>query len=757
MFLWIGNSFKAFVDAIDEQSQYADSEGLMWDRFGGLIMYACSVYGLSTLFVALILNRTAIIALTNLRGRASQAGFAGFLARREWLKVALLAFLRLVVVATLSVSVCQVLVALSVKKQFEHPELLLRLTRAIPLDWFNYDPLRYDWEDYMSMPQDEVRFGPTTKMLWPIFWSVSFSLFVETFASAINGNKPFLEGGITLFELSLAFQEMSLGFFFLREHTAAKRPSEAVLMVALFSLADNITNHLGALLYDNKYRLVPLTFLNFWFVWYFVSTITSGPEMVFAFPYNILLTYWGLVLVLVIISICVGIFLLAMVVKGQRLLDLNYASYFFDAEETSEFFSKHLNVSLRQDFYTAAINVSLYALTLAGNSSYITEYSVMRAPSRNWLEQDLWAKVQAAFGTDKLSEQSQHVQNGKVLEFLRDNNLSGYGNIISTPPERMISGSDTAKPSGEQVSTMRVKFVYLREIARRFGQLVWLLMYKSLIRQVIPRAFKRYVLGREIAICDSHKSETEEQFQARKLAAPKYIQHLVTRREEKSRGFNLGEISDEELSLQYARILQEQELDEEDDSPDFAELDFAAVDLDYESESDVESIDLTLGQVVRASGRSQGLGSTNSSTANFASSVLPINELLTSDAFLELVDHHEILQQHLQFAAGDGVLTRARYRAINHHSVPQDESQALLQLLLSTRHQNPRPADYDDEDIDPRLACVVCQVKPREIITWPCKCFAICESCRLSLASKGMEGCVCCRRDVEGVLKVFLP
>lgn len=81
-----------------------------------------------------------------------------------------------------------------------------------------------------------------------------------------------------------------------------------------------------------------------------------------------------------------------------------------------------------------------------------------------------------------------------------------------------------------------------------------------------------------------------------------------------------------------------------------------------------------------------------------------------------------------------------------------DETDRFIQLLVEQRLR-PKPQDH----VDLRLDCVICQVNPREIITWPCKCFAICEGCRLALVSKGMDGCVCCRREVGGVSKVFIP
>lgn len=109
-----------------------------------------------------------------------------------------------------------------------------------------------------------------------------------------------------------------------------------------------------------------------------------------------------------------------------------------------------------------------------------------------------------------------------------------------------------------------------------------------------------------------------------------------------------------------------------------------------------------------------------------------------------------------------GIMTRSRFQATREQVNPQalqDGGLKLLQLIISKRadHET-RIHNYEgDQELSSRFSCVICQTNVREIITWPCKCFAICESCRLSLVAKGIEGCVCCRSDVEGVSKVFIP
>ncbi|AJS88176.1 conserved hypothetical protein [Saccharomyces cerevisiae RM11-1a] len=57
-----------------------------------------------------------------------------------------------------------------------------------------------------------------------------------------------------------------------------------------------------------------------------------------------------------------------------------------------------------------------------------------------------------------------------------------------------------------------------------------------------------------------------------------------------------------------------------------------------------------------------------------------------------------------------------------------------------------------ESDFD--LSCAVCKVNERNTVLWPCRCFAICEDCRISLGLRGFSTCVCCRSKVHGYCKV---
>ena len=57
-----------------------------------------------------------------------------------------------------------------------------------------------------------------------------------------------------------------------------------------------------------------------------------------------------------------------------------------------------------------------------------------------------------------------------------------------------------------------------------------------------------------------------------------------------------------------------------------------------------------------------------------------------------------------------------------------------------------------ESDFD--LSCAVCKVNERNTVLWPCRCYAICEDCRISLGLRGFSTCVCCRSKVHGYCKV---
>ncbi len=122
------------------------------------------------------------------------------------------------------------------------------------------------------------------------------------------------------------------------------------------------------------------------------------------------------------------------------------------------------------------------------------------------------------------------------------------------------------------------------------------------------------------------------------------------------------------------------------------------------------------------------------------------------------------------------VLTSTRYRPRGIPNPPgqgpltaDDEAEILEHLILSRRAQQGAPRASSSQNRPEAWAegaeglgadgpqCVVCQTSPRTILVWPCRCLSLCEDCRVSLAMNNFGSCVCCRRDVLGFSRIYVP
>ncbi|GEQ71389.1 hypothetical protein JCM33374_g5072 [Metschnikowia sp. JCM 33374] len=373
-----------------------------------------------------------------------------------------------------------------------------------------------------------------------------------------------------------------------------------------------------------------------------------------------------------------------------------------------------------------------------------------------------WNKAFGNSLSECLTPRNPHVlsdaeQSHKILHFLNENSICGYNNIINKPSKRLISGSDQLVDQHTQrVGSMKLRLTYLRETLLRLFQLVkWALV------EVLYYWPKNKLFGKKSTNKAAQEESTQE-FETRRRHAPAFIRHLLSRNVPGNEDVLVASMEYMNDTGVESPSETSQYLIEEDDSPDFELLEEIGEDSEAESEveSDVELIDFTV-----HTPRSREANPT--STGVFIS---PITELMTPDNFIELFQHKEILHHHLQYEYSErGMMTRSRYRALSGEQIPKDQTAELIDLILAKRRAEGQKeakkstvqTEVDDidgiDDLDPRIACVICQTEPRTLITWPCKCFAICEGCRVSLVAKGMQGCVCCRQDVEGVSRVFLP
>lgn len=734
---WI---FEALVSAVKESGELSV---LDWDRFGPVLTYCCSTYGLACLIMAFILNRTLILASVNTTrlqmgtvnrnlgaGATPSSRSSGTTGQRfEIVKKVTSIALRLAAIGTLLYNCFNVLVMLDfIWKSNNFDENVDNwFSRGVSylLRGFTYSPDYYYSNKYMSTPKDQVQIGPTTDMYWPVFLGYCWLLFVETFISVMQGRKPYNEAGITIFEHSFAFHQSrsKTGFLFGGRRIHA-RPTEQVLICSLYLIANHLNIQIGGAINNNRYRLIPLTIFGASFMVYIYKSVLLGN--IFEFSFVIISAFIPQFLFLGVIIICTLICSLAFMVNGFQLTNLNYASFFQLAEGEQEtdnddsqfvnFLSKNLNIQLSDDFYTSLLNLGTLMISVAGKSCYIKELGIVTVTDETWLEKSIWEKLLATINLDTKKHGSNSMS---VFKYLKGKNISGYANLIKSPSERLLKGQSLREyelsmnsSKYDEHSVMKRRIMFVSELFDNLIQLFSGLARKTwrLIRRApsdekdIPVFLQRFI-----------QPKTDDDLQSI-IGMSKY--QLV----------NVDDLDENELSIQLL-CLKDSEFSEIDNSNDYFQEDYISEQLDIEL--DLELVD------------------------GFA-----FEELMSSpQEFMDLVGSGQELRYRM---SSDAVMTRSVFNKLSQN---ENETTKLMELIVEKRRQQlealqKREGEDEDEVEDfssSRYDCVVCQVNPREIITWPCKCFAVCELCRLSLVTKGMEGCVCCRKNVEGVTRVFIP
>ncbi|KAF8868869.1 hypothetical protein BD779DRAFT_824016 [Infundibulicybe gibba] len=115
-------------------------------------------------------------------------------------------------------------------------------------------------------------------------------------------------------------------------------------------------------------------------------------------------------------------------------------------------------------------------------------------------------------------------------------------------------------------------------------------------------------------------------------------------------------------------------------------------------------------------------------------------------------DGGEVVLAHM-IHRESGPLTRRRYAGLV--SPRRGDGAAGVKGEIYT------PPLKSQEDLESmRRLCVICICEAREVICWPCRCLAMCDGCRETLATRGAPAkhrCPCCRRNVEGYSRIYIP
>lgn len=193
------------------------------------------------------------------------------------------------------------------------------------------------------------------------------------------------------------------------------------------------------------------------------------------------------------------------------------------------------------------------------------------------------------------------------------------------------------------------------------------------------------------------------------------------------------EEQDGELIINYKRLLTGQLMSDENDSEFEEEEEETEIEEDQDDEIPEENAFADLLQ-----------------PDDLYSLLLPDKD--SDDSFKEILACH--LSRDLKGERNP--ITRSQFGRQS-----QSEHAKLIDVIMEqrkgafTKSEDNKTSEFLDEY--KQYTCVICQSNPRQIILWPCTCFAICSNCRLTLVLRNFENCVCCRQPIEGYSKVYMP
>ncbi|ODQ65110.1 hypothetical protein NADFUDRAFT_46867 [Nadsonia fulvescens var. elongata DSM 6958] len=553
----------------------------------------------------------------------------------------------------------------------------------------------------------------TALMFRGLYYSICYSHFIDLFTSVVQGHIPSSETGMTLFEYSIAFQEAQM----------ASKLTPEILMICLISSSSQILLHMMGIFNWLGYRLIPSTYFGLSFLSYFGYKIYKG--RVFGFPLVCIFGFLPQLTTLFVIIICLFIHRLARLFAGRDSLRTSIAA----------------NVTLNDDFYSTLTKVGVLAMTSGAIATYMSEMPSIALPKYTYLE-----LKPLGLGT-------------KVIPRGR-----GYRTEIQSCPD-----IDKAAEVDAQLTLVFSTLFRIKTTAMLIFDLI----------RVIWRVIKNLVWHAPPSHKDSDNAK--EALTVMKLLGINAYQRFEDgsiRYDELLMGRDLPEIDDDEEWKPHS-----QTSDDDDDE-------YSSDDERYELESDLdEGITTPVTMVNNPSNYSSTSGYMASSMSCDSSpsiekpvpiqrqkshTAMELVPLLASsvDGVLSLLDssHNQTLLNHVNYR-GKVPLTRSSYNSMLKNSssrygigikdgLETENDRILLDVIRQRRFNDDTTTisgSQKDRNSSTAMLCVVCQANDRQVILWPCRCLALCEQCRLILASQSFNGCVCCRREVEGFSQIFIP
>ncbi|KAK2807277.1 hypothetical protein FQN49_008785, partial [Arthroderma sp. PD_2] len=279
-------------------------------------------------------------------------------------------------------------------------------------------------------------------LLWPAFLRLCLGHFIDSLSAALQGRPLATEGGMSIFELSLAFAEAeiqiirSIGLEFLGltksgagvsvEGTAGGDTASAIplfskdrvlerlnvtpelLVIALIACCNSLaTNVLDVFGKQSQYRLLNTTFWGLCFmgsmVWSFLkSYLDSNDAGLLNFPTVCIVGFVPHLLMLIGILTCLSIYTIALLLTAYSLpAILPHPTSFWERlslahgnmQGSSQIQNTRLN--MHDDFYATLVRIGYAALSAASEAVFLNEGKSVIVRKMTWLEEDRLAEFTA--------------------------------------------------------------------------------------------------------------------------------------------------------------------------------------------------------------------------------------------------------------------------------------------------------------------------------------------------------------------------
>ncbi|KAF3490862.1 uncharacterized protein GIQ15_00379 [Arthroderma uncinatum] len=313
---------------------------------------------------------------------------------------------------------------------------------------YNLSSSLLQWEDEQSScsaslipPGSGAPYG-SFSLLWPVFIRLCLSHFVDTLSAALQGRPLATEGGMSIFELSLAFAEaeiqivrsIGLEFIGLTKSGAGvsvegaglgESPSSIplfskdrvlerlnvtpeLLVIALIACCNSLsTNILDVFGKQSQYRLINTTFWGLCFmgsmVWSFLKSYPDSNDAgLLNFPTVCIVGFVPYLLMLAGILTCLAIYAIALLLTAYSLpSSLPYPTSFRERlslahgnmQGSSQIQNTRLN--MHDDFYATLVRIGYASLSAASEAVFLNEGKSVIVPKMTWLEEDRLADFAA--------------------------------------------------------------------------------------------------------------------------------------------------------------------------------------------------------------------------------------------------------------------------------------------------------------------------------------------------------------------------